>query len=456
MSRSRFLVCFIVFGIVLQSVSWAMASKSGVKDMENRLNSVSSADLSLAVNVRDFGAKADGVSDDTAAIQKALNHAQQHGPVCFLPAGHYRINGSLAIPKGVTLSGADGGVAHPKSPYGTVLLIYGGKGNENGEPAIILDWSSTITRVTIHYPEQLPPPNVVAYPWTIQGRGQLCQVVDVTMTNPYKAIDFGTYKNELHMIRNVFACPLKIGVYIDQCYDVGRVENVHFNPNFWKRMQLQPKFPTGGKTDEDEIEMYQNNLLSSYLEKNFIGFKIGKTDWEYMTNCFVIFAKAGFEFDDYGNGTGNALVTQSGSDVGPLAVQINKSQPHAGIEFVNCQFMATIKIGKENKGAIKISNSGFWPISSTQEQIIKDGPGSLILSACHFADWDMTKEGKPCIYVKGGRIAINGCDFEAEKTAILFDQGVAAGTVVGNMFRGAERMLNKSDKKIEAGFNTEQ
>jgi len=45
--------------------------------------------------------------------------------------------------------------------------------------------------------------------------------------------DAGTKSNELHFIRNVFACPLKIGVFIDRCTDVGRLENVYFNPNFW-------------------------------------------------------------------------------------------------------------------------------------------------------------------------------------------------------------------------------
>jgi hypothetical protein len=65
----------------------------------------------------------------------------------------------------------------------------------------------------------------------------------VTLTNPYQTIDVGTKWNELHLVRNVFACPLKIGVYIDQCTDIGRIENVHFNPNFWTRMALKPGFP---------------------------------------------------------------------------------------------------------------------------------------------------------------------------------------------------------------------
>ena len=40
-------------------------------------------------------------------------------------------------------------------------------------------------------------------------------VVDVTLVNAYQGIDFGTHRNELHYIRNVFGCCLRKGIYID-------------------------------------------------------------------------------------------------------------------------------------------------------------------------------------------------------------------------------------------------
>jgi len=83
----------------------------------------------------------------------------------------------------------------------------------------------------------------------------------------------GTRWNELHLVRNVFACPLNLGVDIDQCTDIGRIENVHFNPNFRTRMALKPGYPVGD--------------LEAYLEKNLVGFKIGKTDWEFIANCIL-------------------------------------------------------------------------------------------------------------------------------------------------------------------------
>jgi hypothetical protein len=49
--------------------------------------------------VRDFGAKADGKSDDTAAIQAAIDAARQasHGAIAYLPTGRYVVSKTLSV-----------------------------------------------------------------------------------------------------------------------------------------------------------------------------------------------------------------------------------------------------------------------------------------------------------------------------------------------------------------------
>jgi len=56
------------------------------------------------LNVLDFGAKGDGVTDDTAAIQKALNTAGKSFGAIFLPEGNY-LCGELKVPAGVGIHG---------------------------------------------------------------------------------------------------------------------------------------------------------------------------------------------------------------------------------------------------------------------------------------------------------------------------------------------------------------
>ena len=50
--------------------------------------------------------KGNGIADDTAAIQAALDLAAKTGGEVALPAGKYLLRGALNIPTGVILSGS--------------------------------------------------------------------------------------------------------------------------------------------------------------------------------------------------------------------------------------------------------------------------------------------------------------------------------------------------------------
>jgi hypothetical protein len=168
----------------------------------------------------------------------------------------------------------------------------------------------------------------------------------------------------------------------------------------------------------------------------------------------VIFPKIGFHFDDFGHGPGNTVVTQSGSDICPVAVRVDQTQGHAGVQFVNSQFMGTIVVGEKNQGPVKLTSCGFWPVAETQEQVVKHGPSSLILSSCHFAGWDSKNEGRPCIRADGGRIVVNGCEFMDGKKQIGLEKGLKAATITGCLLRGDGAISDNSGSDVQMGFNT--
>ena len=60
----------------------------------------------MCLNVRDFGARGDGTTDDSQAVQEAINRATRDGAVVYCPAGEYPI--AIEIRNDVQVIGAPG------------------------------------------------------------------------------------------------------------------------------------------------------------------------------------------------------------------------------------------------------------------------------------------------------------------------------------------------------------
>jgi polygalacturonase len=105
------------------------------------------------VDVRDFGARGDGISDDTPAIEQALTTVGNSAPgTIYFPAGRYRIMTTLQAPANVTWTGdgmdktelrlgqvlKDGMIVSPVDHVGFEKLTLNGDRKSNGEPLIKL------------------------------------------------------------------------------------------------------------------------------------------------------------------------------------------------------------------------------------------------------------------------------------------------------------------------------
>ncbi|GMV64510.1 MAG: hypothetical protein AMXMBFR75_03160 [Candidatus Hinthialibacteria bacterium] len=402
----------------------------------------------LALSVADFGAVGDGQTDNTAAFSKALAQAGQNGDIVQVPAGQYVIRGTLSVPDGVTLEGIWRGQHTSQLDKGSTLLAYSGRGAEDSTPFIRLGTASCLKGVTIFYPEQKIEA-IQPYPWTIQGRGQHYNVIDVVISNAFNGIDCGTFHNEGHHLRNVLMCAVRRGVYIDYTTDIGRLENVHIHNVYWWRVSA-PYKPT-----EEQVKQ-----LEAYTRANLEGFIIGRTDWEYISNCLVIWARIGFHFISGETGQANALITQSGSDLGPVAVKVDRVQDHAGTIFENCQFMSGFEIGPDNKGPIKLTTCGFWGKAGAGSQMVLGGKGTVTLTATHFHKWDQEGQGKACIQALDGSLILNGCEFMGEGIAaphLLLGEELQSAVILGNRFtHGKMRIENNSQGDVQILGNVEQ
>jgi hypothetical protein len=286
--------------------------------------------------------------------------------------------------------------------------------------------------LTIFYPEQKLKNPPVPYPWTIRGQGDNISLVDLLLVNPYQAVDFGTFPAGRHYIKGLYGQPLYRGLFIDQCYDVGRIENVHFWP-FW-----------GGWDGE----------LYEFMRAEAVAFILGKTDWEFLSGCFCIGYHIGFQFVQNQAGPGNCLLTQCGSDIGPTAVRVESVQSHAGVSFANCQFMAGIEVAKSNTGPVKFTACGFWGVPTTDRHALLEGTGHTTFSGCHFIGWGQRDKTAPAIHARSGGLTVSGCDFmDLGKAQITLEPEVEAALVFGNRLREKQLITNRAGSCAQIAMN---
>ena len=394
-----------------------------------------------ASSVLEFGAVADGKTDATAAFQAALDAVgKAGGGRVYAPAGVYLVAGHLDIPDAVTLAGSfetparSGAISgDPSMMKGTILLAVEGRGDADGPPFITLHTTSVLTGVTVFYPEQTTT-DIMPYPWCVRGIGDNCTIADVLLVNPYQAVDFGTiHAAGRHFIDGLYAQPLKTGLFVDKCYDVGRVQNVHFWP-FWN----------------------WDAPVKNYMLENGTAFVFGRTDWEYLSDCFALGYKVGFHFISKGDGPGNVLLTQCGSDLGPLAVKVDQVQAHSGVSFVNCQLMSSVEVSDANRGPVKFTACGFWGIETTDTEATIRGEGHVTFTACHFTWWGKVDPAAYAIVAEGGGLTVNGCEFldeDPRRGHVRLGEDVAAAVVVANRFRTPAKIENFSEGEVAIADN---
>ncbi len=394
-------------------------------------------------NVRSFGAAGDDQTDDTAAFQKALDAAgKAGGGVVYAPRGNYSFAGSLNVPNAVTLAGIwqsvpahnglrDKGLPKPTDD-GTTFLITGGAGSEDGPAFITLNTNSTLKGVVLYYPQQniddVPKP----YPWAIAMRGKNPAVLAVEMLNPYNGID--ATRNERHLIRDIHGQPLRRGILVDSIYDIGRIENVHFNP-WWS---MKPK-------------------LFQWQMENGEAFIFGKSDWQYVYNTFCFGYKVGYKFIKSKSGICNGNFLGIGADDCYTALVVEQCAPY-GLLITNGEFVSfhgpdptMIGVEKSNTGSIRFVNCAFWGPCNQIAKIA--GKGTVGFSDCTFVQWGGKQGDRYAIQVDSGTVLVRGCEFRQDRPQIRLGENVSRAIITENLFKGSERIVNQSEGNVQLGFN---
>ena len=410
------------------------------------VNAVWGEDPPGVFRVADFGAKGDAVTDDTGAFQQALDAAAAAGGGCVLvPRGNFLFRGHLNVPPAVTLKGIwesvpahngvrDRGLPRPTDD-GSTLLVTEGAGSEDGPPFLTLNTNSTLKGLVLYWPEQDPNEEPKPYPWAVAMRGKNPALLDCELLNPFNAVD--ATRNERHLIRNLQGQPLRRGIRVDAIYDIGRIENVHFNP-WWS---VKPK-------------------LLAWQQEHGEAFIFARTDWQYVLNTFCFGYRVGYKFTRSKAGVCNGNFLGLGADACQTAVLVEHSAPF-GLLITNGEFVAfpgpkptMVEVADSHSGSVRFVNCAFWGPCRQNARVA--GKGTVGFSDCTFVQWDKTRTGEPALQIDGGTVLVRGCEFREDKPQIELGEGVRRAVITGNVFTGPARITNHSQGNVQIANNADE
>jgi hypothetical protein len=323
-----------------------------------------SSDIVVAswdVTAPPFHADKTGVNDATGAIQNAIQAAEDAGGgVVWMPAGKYKVTGSIHVYNHVTLRGDWRDPDSGSGSYGTVILANVPDGGESG-PGLFRIWGSAgVMGLTIYYPNQsLPNPTSYPYTFEILGRalgedGYISGTVEnVTMLNSYRGISAGKDNtHEMHALKNVKGSPLAMGIYLQDTADVGKVQRIKFNGTYWANL-------------DPSVSSSKPSLaaINAWTRANGTGLQLGGVEWDQLVEISLSDYKTGLTFVGGRHIDTTAMfydLTVLNSNV---AVNLNYLDGRIATLFSNCRLQANqgtnpiaVKV-VDNKGTSVIFNN---------------------------------------------------------------------------------------------------
>ena len=240
----------LYFYVVSANNAYGESAKSGPATIGWRvvIPTLNTNEIVLAAATpQEYGARGDGITDDSAAFQSAMNKVYNSGGsgggVVFVPAGNYAFYTNLVIPVGVTLHGdwrdwtRNGG-----GMVGTTFKVYHGAGQTTNAPFITLNSSTALKGVNIWYPGQNANA-IQAYPYSI-GLSSDSVVQNVALVNSYQGIQ--ATGGSKAIVSTVVGTPLFIGMTMDQIYDIPHAEDIRFSPDLWPASGVSNAPAAGG------------------------------------------------------------------------------------------------------------------------------------------------------------------------------------------------------------------
>lgn len=377
-------------GDAVQNVYTVLESLNTATDAVEATVATLDTKLDGWVSVKDFGAVGDGVADDTAAIQAAVNFAitSAAGRTVYVPAGKYKLTSQININNGMSLVGespqstkAAGGIgggtwfhiAHTGKGFNVANTVgyftdvrFSHLGTYRTQPASTSGWA----------------PTAHDFDFNIAGAPDV-NFFDVFLLNPTKGISVnsGGGRVNFDMVRGQ---PMEVGIDIQEAYDVCKFHNIHFWP-FWS----------------------DTTPVHTYMLANLNGIKMGRCDNPMLTNIFTIFAHTGIRLYQNAYGaTSKIHVANADFDAGIHGIYVDSTVTN-GVsgQFSNITFQgydgSTNSIGLRLAGTSSVlSFSSLKPSFCGANGIRVDGSNNIVtISDATILYYDRYSGGFPAVEV---------------------------------------------------------
>ena len=299
------------------------------------------------LNVKNFGAKGDGVTGDAAAIQAALTACgNAGGGVVNLPPGKYVLDAPFTVPALVTLRGTYRTMAtfsvtgigdgpSLTSPLPTsVLAVTAGAGNASGTATVTVETHAATEGVCFVHPNQdVTQATPTAYPFCVSLDGDGATARYIGFYNAYQGIRQRATRTMIERVGGQCATQM---IYSDNCLDVSKISDVECFP------------VTGFGTN-----------FAAWAKANGNAFVFGRNDLVKGHRMFAINMARAFQFVSTANGSSYGLFSDCGSDTCTTAIEVDASQ-YNGIRFGNGHFIAN---GSLTTAAAHLAVSGDATLS---------------------------------------------------------------------------------------------
>jgi hypothetical protein len=320
----------------------------------------------VGTSVHAFGAKGDGHTDDTAAIQSAIDAAATGGGgAVVFNTTRYFTTGSFIVPAGVVLCGSiegpfdNGTGANPGvTTIAPTLLV-----TNVSAPFLSLNGvNSGVSDLLFHYPNQVSAnaSSPAVYPYTILVKASGTKVVRCMTSNAYNFLDIESGKV---VARDLYIGAYNIGINVDHATDHVTIRHV-LQTVFWDAWE--GRFPS---------------TIDTWVMNHGTGFVVNRADSVELHDLALFTRYAGIVVTDSPDTTQSPRCGYgSGGDINFDGVQyglIATASNSRGYQFSNVTINPLTGLGVDSQAVAQLRSGGSSPPNVLIEGGAVLGPWTL-------------------------------------------------------------------------------